>query len=203
MAGLTKAQIAERKAAEEQELLQLRTRLAEAESRAEEAERRADWYEQADVGDSLPASPPLHAEAAEEPLLLPTISEDPFAAHNPHKFLKHPAGFHLGWKNPVYRESHRGWRGWRAVEFDDPIGRSLSLYLPEVPHKMSHALDNYVRRGDSVLCVLEEGIWNARQKERSDKAKRYLRTEAPEVTEDTLRKANALTGQYSGRTMTS
>jgi len=100
----------------------------------------------------------------------PRVLRDPFDAQNPLMFKKHPQGFRLGWKNPRYREEHRGWRGWVPVTYDSAIGKKLSEYLIDPPHKLKTDVDNIVRRGDSVLCALPEEYWEARQRARVTKA---------------------------------
>lgn len=204
MAGLTKAQIAERKAAEDAarqaELNQLRTQVAEAQAAANEAQKRADWYEARDreasmdmdydSGQSMPpeAVAPMPSPMSDElEVADPKVVYDPFDSQNPHKILADPPGFKLGWKNPLYRDGHRGWRGWRAVEFDSEIGRNLKRYLLDPPRRMEHSVDNYVRRGDSVLCFLEADIWEARQKRRTDLAARRAGEHAKDLRVDRIR----------------
>jgi len=225
MAGLTKAQIAERKAAEEAarqaEIQELLTRALEAEARAEEATKRADWYETmdraADVDTDAPIPAPLpHAAAPESGAMPdqlevgdPVVAYDPFDAQNPHRILADPPGFKLGWKNPLYRDGNRGWRGWLAVTYDSEIGRNLKRYLLDPPRKMEHAVDNYVRRGDSILCYLEADIWNARQQRRTDLASRRAGEHAKDVRVDRITKESDLRplpaspNRVGGRSMTS
>lgn len=95
---------------------------------------------------------------------------DPYAQLHPHKIISHPEGKILSWKGEAYR-AKRGWRGWNAVQHDDEIGRELRKYLADPPTKMegTNELDNYVRRGDSILSWIDEDIWHARQKARTDK----------------------------------
>jgi hypothetical protein len=106
----------------------------------------------------------------------PVLYHDPFdVAQNPHHIIKHPDGKVLSWKNPNIRNGSRGWRGWVPVCYDDEIGLRLTEYIPDPPAKMegSAEQDNYVRRGtDSILCWLDEEIWNARQQKREAKALR-------------------------------
>lgn len=104
----------------------------------------------------------------------PKVYHDPFDTQNPHKILHHPEGKVLSWKNPNYRQQ-RGWRGWEPVTWDSEIGREISKYIPDPPAKMegSSKQDNHVRRGtDSVLAVIDEEIWLARQQKRKNKALR-------------------------------
>lgn len=198
MPGLTKEQLAERKAAQEAEhkleLDSLRTQLLEAEQRALEATRQVEWYEtrsrdEAPIVDTV-ATVPGQAEPSTDGAYLPDpqVAYDPFDSQNPHKILSDPPGFKLGWKSPVYRDGGRGWRGWVAVEYDDEIGRNLNRYLLDPPRRMEHAVDNYVRRGDSVLCYIERGIWEARQKRRTDLAARRAGEHAQDMRVDTIRR---------------
>ena len=106
----------------------------------------------------------------------PKIYHDPFdSGVNPHHIKKHPDGKVLSWKNPNIRNSTRGWRGWVPVTYDDEIGSKLTEFIPDPPAKMegSAAQDNYIRRGtDSILCWIDEEIWQARQQKREAKALR-------------------------------
>lgn len=217
MAGLTKAQIAERKAAEEAarqaELDTLRAQL-------DEATKRAEWYEQMDRQASVdtdmgvmtrPIVPEAPTAVEPDDLVVsdPVALHDPFDSQNPHLILKDPPGFKLGWKNPLYRDGHRGWRGWRAVEHTDEIGRNLSKYLLDPPRRMEHAVDNYVRRGDSILCFIEHEIWEARQQRRSQLAARRAGEHARDMRVDRIRSEADLgplpvaPGRVGGRVMTS
>jgi len=144
-----------------------------------EAKARADHYEAVSKQEAptpvaapvaVQENPALVEAAAEQEL--PEILYDPYHSQNPHKFIAHPSGYMLGWKNPSHRENHRGWRGWKPVEFDDFIGRQLKLYLLDPPRRMEHSVDNCVRRGDSLLCFLRGDIWQARQQQRDLKAHR-------------------------------
>lgn len=111
----------------------------------------------------------------------PEVLHDPFDPQNPHAIEKHPPGLRLGWKNPKYREDHRGWRGWRPVSYEDDIGKNLGQYINDPPRRMSHHLDHLVRRGDSVLCILEDSIWRARQEQRTSKAMRFANAHAQDM----------------------
>lgn len=198
MAGLTKEQIAERKAAKEaeheREVNELRTQLLEAEQRALEATRQVEWYEtqsraEAPIVDAI-ATVSEQAALPDRSTSLPdpVVTYDPYDSQNPIKILADPPGFKLGWKNPIYRDGGRGWRGWRVVEHDDEIGRNLKRYLLDPPRRMEHAVDNYVRRGDSVLCYIERELWEARQKKRTDIAARRAGEHAQDVRVDTIRR---------------
>ena len=114
------------------------------------------------------------------------LISDPFNVQNPHKINKHPPGWHLGWKNPRWRE-HIGWRGWEEVTYDSEIGKNLDEYITDAPRKMrgSAEIDNIVRRGDAVLCRLPIGIYTARIQDRKRRsATRRAATEAAGVTFD-------------------
>jgi len=215
MAGLTKEQIAERRAAQEAEMSELRTKLLEAEARELEATKRAEWYEardrEAGMGMDVPETViPAHTEpVADTPVGDPNVFYDPYDSQNPHKILADPPGFKLGWKSPLYRDGHRGWRGWRAVEYDDEIGRNLKRYLLDPPRRMEHAIDNYVRRGDTILCFLDANVWEARQRQRTDAAARRAGEHAKDMrvdrirTEEDLRPIAPAPNSVGGRSMTS
>ncbi len=219
MAGLTKAQIAEREAERQRELDTLRTQLVEAQEREKASNARAEWYETMDRGAATdvdqflePEPAPLAAPAAPVAALPEDDAKvvyDPYDSQNPHKILADPPGFKLGWKNPLYRDGHRGWRGWRVVEHDSEIGRNLKRYLLDPPRRMEHAVDNYVRRGDSVLCFLERDIWEARQKRRTDLAARRAGAHAQDMRVDRIRGEADLqplppsANRVGGRSMTS
>lgn len=104
------------------------------------------------------------------PVAEPKVLRDPYDSQNPLTILKQPVGFVLSWKNPVYREGHRGWRGWVPVTHSGPIGKKIHEYLTDPPRKLAVATDDLVRRGDSVLCAIPEEMWLARQQRRTDKA---------------------------------
>ena len=104
-----------------------------------------------------------------EQLREPRVLRDPFDVQNPHKILAHPPGLRLRWANPRYRE-HRGWRGWEPVHYDDEVGKNLSKYINDPPRRMEHNVDNLVRRGDSILCRIDEQMWEARQQRRTQRA---------------------------------
>ena len=104
----------------------------------------------------------------------PKIYHDPFDCINPHKFKCHPEGLRFSWKNPRIMED-QGPKGWSPVTWDSEIGRDIDTYLASPPAKMEGIAtqDNYVRRGvDSILCVIKEEIWLARQQKRESKALR-------------------------------
>ena len=104
----------------------------------------------------------------------PKVYHDPFECVNPHKFKCHPEGLHFSWKNPRIMDD-KGPRGWTPVTWDREIGRNIDEYLSRAPAKLQgiETQDNYVRRGvDSILCVIKEEIWLARQQKRESKALR-------------------------------
>ena len=104
----------------------------------------------------------------------PKVYHDPFECNNPHKILAHPEGKRLSWKNPKIRNDG-GWKGWDPVTWDSEIGKDLDTYIASPPSKMEgiSTQDNYVRRGtDSVLAMIDEEIWFARQENRKSKAMR-------------------------------
>lgn len=107
------------------------------------------------------------------------IVHDPFARKNPMEFKKHPKGQRLYWGNPTLRDRY-GMRGLKFVKYDDAIGRNLGEFLVDAPSKMegvSHT-DNFVRRGDTILCTIPYGIWKYRQLMRDSKAREALREAA-------------------------
>jgi hypothetical protein len=104
----------------------------------------------------------------------PKVYHDPYDTTNPHKILHHPEGKKLSWKNPNIRD-RQGWKGWEPITWDSEVGKNIEKYIPSPPAKMVgiEKQDNYVRRGtDSVLAMIDEEIWMARQQKREDKALR-------------------------------
>lgn len=152
----------------------------DAEARAENAEAAEPPAAVTIQQDGTAVQTGVHEQTPQEPELL----YDPFDSKNPHKIIDNPPGYRLGWKNPMYREKHRGWRGWITVSYDDEIGRNLSKYLLDPPRKMSHVDDNLVRRGDVILCKLPEKMWLARQQRRVDRAARNRQAHAPDIQAD-------------------
>jgi len=193
----------ERKLAEAEEREQAALReIEDMEARAENAEAELKAKTKKMVTHSAPAgNAPVHEQSQPEPQLL----YDPFDSKNPHKIVKHPPGVRLGWKNPTYRENHRGWRGWIPVKYDSDIGRNLKSYLLDPPRKMAHQDDDMVRRGDAILCSLPEEMWQARQAERVSRANRQRSAHSQDLRADSAsepasgRDANSV----GGRTMTS
>lgn len=161
--------------------------IARADAASEEADaalRIAERYQDSRPGDA-DAYGPDDVPVGSPELREPELMYDPFDAQNPHKFLRHPQGMHLGWINPVYRDRHRTWRGWTPVEYTDDIGRTLDRYLQDPPRRMEHAVDNFVRRGDAMLCWLPENIWQFRQNKRIERANRGLAPYADSLKPDT------------------
>lgn len=156
---------------------------------------------------SAHAPRPVHEQAMQEPRLL----YDPFDSKNPHKIVRNPSGYVLGWKNPMYRENHRGWRGWVPVDYDSEVGRDLKRYLLDPPRKMAHQDDNLVRRGDAILCMLPIDMWEARQCDRVERASRNREVHARDLLADNATAKDAKRGpvqhhapnSVGGRTMTS
>lgn len=197
----------------ETENAELKRRLDEAERRAEDNEARAENAAaeaeklKAETQSVVRPQSEVHMQAKQEPELL----YDPFDSKNPHKIVKNPPGYKLGWKNPHYRENHRSWRGWVPVTFDSDVGRNLKSYLLDPPRKMAHVTDNLVRRGDSILCTLPEKIWEARQQKRVNRANRQSRPHAEDYQADTATVEDIKRGpqqvhapnSVGGRTMTS
>lgn len=208
--------LAQQKKKLETEKAELERKLQEADARAEQAEAvaeealaRAENVEAAlhDIREQTVThghASGVHEQVQQEPQLL----YDPFDSKNPHKIVKHPPGFRLGWKNPMYRENHRGWRGWVPVKYDSDVGRALKTYLLDPPRKMSHQDDDLVRRGDSILCMLPEEMWLKRQRDRVERAERNksahsrdLQAEKASLTDDPKQKHAP--NSVGGRTMTS
>lgn len=207
------------KAELERKLKEADARVSQAEAAADEALARAENVEAAlseirqqtathgHAAVPQPRQGAVHEQAPQEPTLL----YDPFDSKNPHKIVKHPPGFRLGWKNPMYRENHRGWRGWVPVKYDSDVGRNLKSYLLDPPRKMAHQDDDMVRRGDSILCMLPEDMWLARQQDRVDRANRNRTAHARDLQTDRATvqdvengpKQTHAPGSVGGRTMTS
>lgn len=158
-----------------QKIRELETKLAEAEDRAQQHEKRAD---------ELVAQVAHMSEQPAEPELgEPRVLRDPFDVQNPHKFIAHPPGLRLRWAYPTYRE-HRGWRGWEPVSYDDEIGKNLGRYLNDPPRRMEHRIDNLVRRGDTILCRIDEEIYLARQQRRTERAQKRASAHAADLQDD-------------------
>lgn len=119
------------------------------------------------------------------------VYNDPFDVQNPHVYLKEPPGFKFGWINPVYRDKHRTWRGWQPVQYDDPIGMNLSEYLLDPPARMAHAVDNLVRRGDVVLCILPLEYWLARRQKSWTRRHQFL-----QENKDNIRAEHPVDGRF-------
>lgn len=111
------------------------------------------------------------------------VLRDPLAGTNTQQIKAHPPGKRLYWCNERYREASmggsRGWRGFVKVTFQDEIGKNLGKFIKDPPRRYegSDQRDNFVRRGDTILCWLPVGIWLNRQKARVQKANRGI-TEA-------------------------
>lgn len=125
---------------------------------------------------TLPADGRKASEATEEEIQRARVLRDPWDITNALKILKNPPGKILRWISPAYRAQGRGMRGWTAVRYDDPIGRELDLYIPDPPNRMLGMveLDDVVRRGDVVLCWLDEGVYARRRHKNNEKANRHL-----------------------------
>lgn len=216
MPRMTNAQLAEALEKETKKRVNAEAKADGAAERAEQAEARAEYYENKEhdgvdaLASDVPSVPVMTAEAGPETELAdPEVLYDPYDAQNPHRIIEHPGGFRLGWKNPVFRENHRGWRGWMPVTYDDEIGRHLKSYLLDPPRRMEHAVDNYVRRGDSILCRLPEHMWLARRRKRTDKADRLAASHSEHITHDHVRSEKDLKPSAAnptslgGRAMTS
>lgn len=154
--------------------------LEAAQAREEELqeERMALLNQQADMDARLARMEALlesRTESGEYQGPEPKLFHDPFdCGSNPHKILKHPEGKILSWKNPRIRQD-KGWKGWEPITWDSEVGKNLSEYINDPPAKLEgiSKQDNYVRRGtDSVLSMIDEEIWNARQQKREHKALR-------------------------------
>ena len=105
-----------------------------------------------------------------------------------------PLGQVLSYKNPKLR-SDIGYKGWVRMTWDDPyLGESdeqrekfLSTLISAVPSRMQDGedRDNFIRRGDSILCRLDKRVWFSRQRRREIKS--LMRMEA---TGDTQQRGN-------------
>lgn len=136
----------------------------------------------------------------------PELVNDPFDVQNPHAILSHPPGFVLRWINPEYRK-RRGWQGWVRIEWDDEVGRNLDQYLNEVPDRMDGAIDNFVRRGDVILCRLPEAYFRQREAQRNKIVDRYRVVAKGDLKPDKLgarKKDEVVNGKrLGGRTLLS
>ena len=161
---------------------QLQDQLEKAQRRNEELEEQNAALEntQADMDKRLSRMETLIQEqrdAGEYQGPQPKIYHDPFDSENPHKILAHPDGKVLSWKNPRVR-ADRGMRGWVFLTWDSEVGRNIDKYIASPPAKMAgiEHQDNYIRRGtDSILSMIDEEIWLARQNKREEKALRKQR----------------------------
>jgi len=179
----------ERAARREAELLEKLNEAEEAKAAAEDrAEELVDMLDAKDAeAKGLEVEP---APRTNEDLAEPAMIRDPFESQNPHTFLSHPPGYKLGWKNPKYRDGHRGWRSWLPVQYTDEIGQNLDRYLVDPPRRFEHADDNTVRRGDSVLCMIDARYWARRQQVRIEKANRFQADHAADMQTDNYKKKN-------------
>jgi hypothetical protein len=100
-----------------------------------------------------------------------SVIRDPSRGRAPTKILCHPPGKRLYWSTPRLRDE-TGWNNLHPVTYEDPIGREIMRYVPEVPKMLegSQKREGYIRRGDAVLAWIEEGIWKARQQQREDRS---------------------------------
>jgi len=137
-------------------------------------------------------------------LVDPWTSQDPLAITGyiePDAKCKY--GQMLAWRNPRLRNksANIGWMGWIPLEYGDPYtgenGEFLSKYLKEIPARLEGTaqLDNYVRRGDAVLCRLPVEVWQKRQIDREAK---YLsvRNQLKLPTETPNRSVTAIDGVF-------
>ena len=133
-----------------------------------------------DGSTGLPADGRKASEATAEEIERAQILRDPWDVTNALRILKNPPGKVLRWISPAYRAQGRGMRGWTAVRYEDPIGQELDLYIPDPPSRMEGMieLDDVVRRGDVVLCWIDEGVYAARRQKNYLKANRHLKDAA-------------------------
>jgi hypothetical protein len=143
---------------------------------AETAEIKAELPGVFDGSTGLPEDGRKASEATEEEIERAQVLRDPWDVTNALRILSNPPGKVLRWISPAYRAQGRGMRGWTAVRYDDPIGRELDLYIPDPPSRMEGMvkLDNVVRRGDVVLCWIDEGVYARRRQKNFDKSNRHL-----------------------------
>ena len=120
------------------------------------------------------------SEATEEEIARAQVLRDPWDTTNALKILAEPPGKVLRWISPAYRANGRGMRGWTPVRYDDAIGRELDLYIPDPPSRMQGMVDlgDVVRRGDVILCWLDEGIYRKRRHKNDSKTNDKLRAAA-------------------------
>lgn len=128
------------------------------------------------------------------------IYRDPYNLHDPWCILKplppsenFPEGRMLYWLNPKHRET-RGFKGWRILHYGDPEvgknGERLEGYVSDPPQRLQHQTGTEVRRGDSVLGVIDKRIFDQRQWERIKKCEKRRRVHTgsrPVVTETGIR----------------
>lgn len=131
---------------------------------------------EAQLTPTLPSDGRKASEATEEEIQRAQVLRDPWDVTNALKILRNPPGKVLRWISPALRSQGRGMRGWTPVRYDDPIGQELDLYIPDPPNKMAGMvdLDDVVRRGDVVLCWLDEGIYRKRRIASDQKTNRHL-----------------------------
>lgn len=125
-------------------------------------------------------------EAPKGPVVKPSgrVSKDSFARQNPYRILKRlpgndefPEGFQLCWLNPALRNSSMGWQGWQLIQYGDSVagenGELLAEYLGDIPAREfgPDRVDNYVRRGDSVLGYLPGRWYDERQQASADESR--------------------------------
>ena len=147
---------------------------------AELQETKAELPGVFDGSTALPKDGRLASQATEEEVERAMVLRDPWDVTNALRILSNPPGKVLRWISPAYRAQGRGMRGWIPVRYDDAIGRELDLYIPDPPSKMEGmvALDDVVRRGDVVLCWLDEGVYTRRRQKNFDKTNRHLQQAA-------------------------
>jgi hypothetical protein len=124
----------------------------------------------------LPSDDRLASDATEEEVARAEVLRDPYDSKITTRILRHPPGKHLNWVNPLTAD-HRGtMKGYVPVKREDPIGRELHRYLDEPPKRMDGLakIDEYIRRGDLILCWIDIGIWNERQFAREREAARRV-----------------------------
>lgn len=94
------------------------------------------------------------------------IVRDLFSNHNPHAFKRHPKGRHLYWANRAWRD-RKGYGQLRPVKANSEEWKELQQCLAEAPLDIDNKGTNLIHRGDTILAVMNEEDWQAKQDRRS------------------------------------
>ena len=103
------------------------------------------------------------------------VTRDRFARKNPFHIAKRmpaddqsPSGWQLGWKSPRQRNgSGTGWGQWERLEYGMACvgknGEKLKDFIPDPPMMEPGAVDNFVRRADTILCRIPADVFDENQ----------------------------------------